>query len=319
MKNIFAKAAAILFVALIPSLLAAAVEQDFDKQKLKVPARRSYSRKADDVKLNCDKKTLGEVLAKLNPDKAHTIRVSGACNENVDIVGFQHLILIAEDGASITDASGGEFPVLYVAYTTLFEMVGFTIDGGTVVCASGSNCFFADDTFQYSPGVGVFVDQSKADIIGAVIQNNGQQGLLVQNGSAVTILEVSLLNNVTGGNVGHESTLYAINSTIQGNTNHGLRAIDNSVLRLEGNTITGSGGDGILARFSSVAFLQFGNIVTNNGGAGVRINDLSMGLFSGEDVTGNLGGTDVLCEPQFPATRGALTSINGGTTNCVEP
>ena len=117
----------------------------------------------------------------------------------------------------------------------------------------------------------------------------------------------------------HESTLYAINSTIQDNGNDGLRAIDNSVLRLEGNTITGSGGDGILVFYSSVAFLQFGNIVTNNGGAGVRIRDLSMGGFGGEDVTGNLGGTDVVCEPQFAATRGALTNINGGTTNCVEP
>ena len=41
--------------------------------------------------------------------------------------------------------------------------------------------------------------------------------------------------------------------------------------------------------------------------------DLSMGVFLGEDVTGNQGGTDVLCEPQAPQTRGTADSINGGT------
>jgi len=50
------------------------------------------------------------------------------------------------------------------------------------------------------------------------------------------------------------------------------------------------------------------------------VRDLSFAFFSsGNSITGNLGGTDVLCSPQFSATRGALTNIGGGTTNCVEP
>ncbi len=85
---------------------------------------------------------------------------------------------------------------------------------------------------------------------------------------SVTIFEVSLLNNSTGGNVGHESTLYQLTRRSKTHGNNGLRAVSNSVLRLEGNTITGSGGDGILALFNSVAFLQFGNTVTNNGACG---------------------------------------------------
>ena len=322
MKNIFAKvAASMLFVALISSLPAAAQELASDTQR-KANSVRAIARKSTDIMLNCGgSKTLGGVLAGLNPDKAHTIRISGACNENVDIVAFQHLILLAENGASISDASGGTLPVLNVLHTTLFEMHGFTINGGGsgVDCAYNSICSFADNTFQDSVGAGVFVLQSRADFFSDVMQNNGSQGLLVQEGSTVSIFEVSLLNNVTGASAGFGSTLIAIDSTMQGNGNNGLRASFNSTLRLSGNTVSGNGGDGVLAFSASVASFFFGNIVSNNGEAGVRITDLSYAGFLGEDVTGNLGGTDVLCEPQFPATRGALTNISGGTTNCVEP
>jgi len=54
--------------------------------------------------------------------------------------------------------------------------------------------------------------------------------------------------------------------------------------------------------------------------AAVSVGDLSFGFFEqGNTITGNLGGTDVLSTSQFPATRGALTNIGGGTTNCIEP
>jgi hypothetical protein len=47
------------------------------------------------------------------------------------------------------------------------------------------------------------------------------------------------------------------------------------------------------------------------------VHDLSMVTFNGASVTGNGGGTDVVCDGQYPATRGA--GDIGGTTNCVEP
>jgi hypothetical protein len=63
-----------------------------------------------------------------------------------------------------------------------------------------------------------------------------------------------------------------------------------------------------------------GNVVTGNGGNGVFLRDLSFGFMGvgGATITGN-GDLDVNCAAQFPATRGALTDIGGGTTNCVEP
>jgi hypothetical protein len=61
------------------------------------------------------------------------------------------------------------------------------------------------------------------------------------------------------------------------------------------------------------------NGITNNGGAGVFLGDLSFAFFGvNSNVTGNAGGTDVVCDTQYSATRGALTNI-GGTTNCVKP
>jgi hypothetical protein len=66
----------------------------------------------------------------------------------------------------------------------------------------------------------------------------------------------------------------------------------------------------------------FVNSISSNGNQGVHVGDQSFASFPDDGsavVTGNLGGTDVVCSGQFPATRGALTNIGGGTTNCTEP
>ena len=44
--------------------------------------------------------------------------------------------------------------------------------------------------------------------------------------------------------------------------------------------------------------------MTGNGDSGVVVRDLSFAGFSASNVTGNLSGTDVVCQPQFPATQG---------------
>jgi hypothetical protein len=84
-----------------------------------------------------------------------------------------------------------------------------------------------------------------------------------------------------------------------------------------------SRGNGVtLQRSSEASFETFRgpSTVTGNGGSGVSVRGLSFAFFqAGNNVTGNLSGTDVSCLVQFPGTRGALTNIGGGTTNCVEP
>jgi len=94
---------------------------------------------------------------------------------------------------------------------------------------------------------------------------------------------------------------------------------------LLGSIVSGNPGAGVALLDSSVArFNSDGgtvNRITGHLFNGVVVGDLSFARFVGggnDVVTGN-SGTDVICFPQFPATRGALTNIGGGTTNCIEP
>jgi hypothetical protein len=80
-------------------------------------------------------------------------------------------------------------------------------------------------------------------------------------------------------------------------------------------SISGNGSVGADVREGSVARFTTATI-SGNAGAGVLVHDLSMVTFNGATVTGNGGGTDVVCNPQYSATRGAGSV--GGTTNCVE-
>jgi hypothetical protein len=62
-----------------------------------------------------------------------------------------------------------------------------------------------------------------------------------------------------------------------------------------------------------------GNAINDNGGAGVVVGDLSFVTFRApSNITGNRGGIDVVCQPQFSATRGVGVNIGGGSTNCVD-
>ena len=80
-------------------------------------------------------------------------------------------------------------------------------------------------------------------------------------------------------------------------------------------SVTGNGSAGVLVREASVARLNA--TVSGNGGPGVLIQDLSMVTFNGGTIAGNGGGTDVVCDPQYSATRGVADT--GAVTNCVEP
>ena len=99
----------------------------------------------------------------------------------------------------------------------------------------------------------------------------------------------------------------------------GIAVTEHSGLRLSAGQVRRNAGDGVLADSASEVRIT-DTAITGNGAAGVSVGDLSYAGFpTSATVIGNLGGTDVLCGGQFSATRGALTNIGGGTTNCVEP
>lgn len=287
---------------------------------------------ATDLKVNCNGmgalSTINGALKKLNPLGPNTVTVSGTCNENVVIQGFDRLRLIATPGASINDASGGTATVLDIIDSQRITVQGFAINGGGegVVCEDFSLCRLSGNTVQGSSDSGVVVVNSRAILQGDVIQNNAADGLDVLQFADVTTSGVTVQGNQSlGVRVAAHSTLVAHNTTVQSNADSGMLAVDNSTIILFGGTIRNNAGDGVsvsaasLVRFSAFA----SSIVTNNFRSGVDIADLSFGRFTlgGQTISGNnLGGGafDVTCHPQFSATRG-VANIGGGTTNCIEP
>ena len=325
MNAMHAKLLATLLSAGLLSIPVSATQPGHDKDyKSLTPhaiAKRTHERKPDDLSLTCNdaKKThtLSALLAALNPSEPHTVRVSGACTGNVSIVNFAQITLLAESGASVTDASGGLLPVIDVERTRAFEMQGFTINGQAVVCADHSSCFFSGNTFQDSADAGVSVQASEADFLGDVMQRN-DAGLQALFGALIQMDGVKLTNNAgKGAFIGSDSTLIAINTTSQDNPGQGLRISSHSFLNMAASVVSNNGSDGIYILVGSDAVFDDVTI-RNNGASGVSVRDLSMIAFPGpSDVTGNLGGTDVVCLGQFPAARDTATSINGGTSNCI--
>ncbi len=312
-----------------------ALEQAMDRKDAKADRRSAKPVDPPDIDINCNLQTgqnrsINAVVAKLDPHRAWTLEVSGTCNENVTIQSFENLTLIAKPGASINDPSGGNLDVLDVLDTHEFNLQGFIINGGAtgVACADYSLCRFSGNTVQGSAGDGVVVVRAQASFQGDTLQNNTGRGLAVLNGGIAAAIGVTTRGNGgIGANANVGSNLVTLNLISQNNGSAGLRIANHSTLRLIDSTVTGNGVEGVAIAFSSEARFDTdttGNVITGNGTNGVALSDLSFALFAGTDqITGNSifnpGGVDVFCGPQFSATRGALTNIGGGTTNCTEP
>jgi hypothetical protein len=295
----------------------------------------SENAQAANLSVNCNKKeTIHKALklvAAQNPGGPNTITVSGSCEDNLVIDGFDRLTLITKNGASISDASSGTLAVVFVHDSQSFHLQGFTINGGAdgVDCVGASVCYLRGNTVQSSvgqQGVGVG-GGSRSILVGNTIQNNTQRGLTVNGGGQVFSNSDTFTGNASAAIVANSGTyLTADISNITNNAADGSAAVvvtDHSAARLISCTIRGNRGDGVdVQRGSETRFDAYDGLgaITANSGVGVSVSDLSFALFTGgTTITGNLAGADVLCSPQFPATRGALTNIGGGITNCVEP
>ncbi len=237
--------------------------------------------------------TITGALQLLSPSGPSTLIVSGNCHENVSIDGFDRLTLQAIPGASISDASGDAVETLAIGDSQRVTVRGFTING-QVTCANASICFFAGNTIV-SPD-GVLLIRSHANFDGDTIQGGGALWI-TQGARAVAAI------------------------TVQGSDDVGILVHFGAFLRLEpGTVVTGNASDGISVGGGSSLLVKAGTSITGNAGAGVRVGDVSVAEFRpGSVVAGNGGPNDVVCGPQFSATRGALANIGGGTTNCIEP
>jgi len=276
--------------------------------------------------------SIDTALASLDPSEDNTIYVNGACKENVNITGFDRLQLIAQSGASITDASGDTAAVISIDNSTRVSVQGFIINGNgpnaqnDVIDCTFSYCTFSANTIQGgSDGVDVFRG-ARASFHGDVIQNNNGAGIFVGQNGFVLAIGLTTQRNGQGANVAG-GFLQINTSTVQNNLGAGIVVRLNGTVNMFTSSVTGNGGNGINVFGHSTLQLgsgggTIGSSITNNSGAGVVVRDLSFANFPdgvSNIVKSNLGGADVICNPQFPATRGALTNIGGGSTNCIEP
>lgn len=278
--------------------------------------------------------TISAAVAKIaatNPLGPNTITVTGNCHENVVVSSLDNLTLQAGPlGATITDASGGTLDTLVVADSGRFALNGFTING-SVNCVNNAVCRLTGNTIQNSQvGYGLRASRAHIDSQNDSISNNPSGiGVLVVNDSRVLLVDDTISNN--GGNgiqVFNDAFLQLTNiattTTVSNNGGFGIIARSHGTVRLTVANVTGNAFDGIRIVDGSVMRTDFispaVNNITGNGGAGVHVGDLSHVFFANDgslNITGNLGGTDVLCSGQFSATRNV--GATGGITNCVEP
>ncbi len=292
-----------------------------------LPTIRMNIPQPNEIKFDCNNPqhlTLSNFLAGLDPDEASTVRVSGTCTDNLHITGMNRLTLLAAPGATINDASGGSDLVVTATNTLTFDFEGFAVNGGAAGfgCFSHSTCLLAGNTIQNSLGTGVIVNRSNAILQGDTIQNNAGRGVAAVNAANVTLAGEAVQNNALAGVFASYGTNLNVQfSSVNSNAGvAGIRVVEHSTLRLIDSTVRGNGNDGVsLESASAGTFENFGagSSITGNAQAGVLVADQSFGDFSNgpNSIIGNLGGTDVLCQGQFPVTLSAKTLV-GGTTNC---
>ena len=257
-----------------------------------------------------------------------TINVSGACHENVVIQSIDRLTLNAVGGASITDASGGALDVIDIFDSRDVAINRFTINAGSngsgtngVGCGDSSLCRLSGNVIQgAASGAGFSIfQQSQGTIDGDTLQNN-DIGLLVLSGSKLRQgADRTFVARANHRGIDLRRGAFAyVGAVVENNSDVGVIVRFQSTLEITGGSISGNGNVGAVVREGSFARFT-ATTISGNAGGGVTYSDLSMGDFVGSIVTGNGGQTDVLCNPQYSATRGALTDTGGGTTNCVEP
>jgi hypothetical protein len=271
-------------------------------------------------KVNCDKhEHIGKalrVLASANPHGPNTINVTGVCRGNFVIRSMDRLTIITENGASLTDSSGGSLAVVDIEDSQKVTLQGFTINGGAqgILCNTASVCYLTGNTIQGPGRFGVNVVRgSRAFLESNVIQNWGR-------GAFITGAQVFSSNDVFQGNGGSGIAVLvgayfeSLNASFNSNGD-GIEA-GGSRLSLNGGTINGNSGIGVrMLGSASVAFV--GPTITGNGGVGVHLEDGAFAGFLAANITGNLGGLDIECAPQFPITR--FVARTGAITNCTEP
>jgi len=294
------------------------------------------------LNVNCDQPnsklpTITSALKLLNGISgagAHTINVTGTCNENISIKGYDQLT-INGFAAAVADASGGKHQVVdvYASRNVVFTNFKITGSGPT---AEGISCRYSlcelDAVTVQNASFGVAAYNNASIILsGGVLQQNNWGLGVIGGGEALAFNGAVMQNNASGGVLllAHGTLSTGSGSAdapvveIRNNSGTGITMLTNSSLHCAPCSVTDNGGVGVLILEGASAYFNglFGPYtITGNGFNGVYLTELASANFTPSGtVTGNGGGMDVNCGPQFTTARGATMNIGGGATNCVEP
>jgi len=288
-----------------------------------IGAASQYAQAAN-LSANCDRhESISKVLrllAKTNPPGPNTITVSGSCTGNFVIKSMDRLTLITRNGASITDGSNGTIAAIDVEDSRSVTVQGFTINGGLqgILCNTASVCYLTGNTIQGPAGrFGVQVSRGSHAYFESNVIQNWARGAFIFGGSEVFSRNDVFRNNGGSAIAVLNRSYFEANDSSLDNNGVGIEAGGSGVfLGGDGGTVSGNTSDGVRVLAASEVIVQ-GPTINANGGAGVLIMDSSFAGFLAANVTGNLSGLDIDCEPQFSTAR--LVDGTGGISNCADP
>jgi parallel beta-helix repeat protein len=209
-----------------------------------------------------------------------TIFVTGECDESISIEANKNNLRLngqppgAPDRAIIRSTTPPGTPLINtnvavsVRGATDVRILNFhiTSDGTSdlVNIVDGANVRLSDSLIENGLREGVFVRAASGRIFNNTIQNNGGDGIIVTEGSAVRIGFSSTDDGFVGPN------------TIQNNAGNGISVSRSSAAQIRGNTTTirGNGGHGISVFKVSHAEIA-SNDISGNGGDGINVTENS--------------------------------------------
>lgn len=261
---------------------------------------------------------ISKLLKTLDPSGPNTITIGGTCTDNVFIYGIDRLTLIAESGAGITDASGGQnWGVVVVMNSRNVSMYGFTITGGNtgVACYDASVCRFGGNTIQNALQRGVDINDSQATFQGDTLQDSQGVGLYTE-GSNIEAQNLTIQRNAGGGVFATAGKFVGVQLSVHDNTGDGIFGNSNLHLQLIDSQVFGNTFNGIDVVAMSDVSLE-NDTVSNNGYGGVRLSDLAYGWFDGGSYFAN-GQPDIGCWGRYTIANN-LQAVAVGSTNCNPP
>lgn len=287
------------------------------------------------VHANCGSAKINDALQKLDPAESNTIRVSGTCDEFVNITDFAQLTITgASKGSEIASIHGTSAGSLLWIVRSHVQINNLLLDGGQwgVMCQDFSVCAFTGNTIVNASLTGVQLENSGATFNGDVIQNNTNNGIVLY-ASHARVTDVRITGTIAGpGSYGsgfwmnNGSSAIVQKLTVDGNAGNGIYMEGGSTLNYQSwmgpFSVTNNGSGGIWVTANSSASLGgvtvTGNHIGPNGeGSGVVVTgNASASFWGGATITGN-DPIDLYCSVNgiTPGVTGAVV----GNTNCADP